>query len=174
MNWNAIGAVGELIGALAVVVTLGYLGVQIRYARSEARRALSQGRGEALRSLLVEQQDEKLNGLTLQVNAALGAQRPAFLVALAERTGVSAEDASLLFWNQISWWNYFLQIIPKIDELTPMERTQFEVPIRGFYGSPGVGRVFYETYVKRQGHADAVRYIDDLLARRQGRQRGDA
>jgi hypothetical protein len=164
MNWDAIGAIGELVGAMAVVVTLGYLAVQIRYARSEARRALSQGRGEALRSLLIEQQDERLNRLVLQVNAALGAEPRPFAVALAERTGVSAEDASLLLWNQISWWNYFLQIIPKIDDLTPMERTQFEVPIRAYYGSPGVGRVFYETYVKPQGHADAVRYIDNLLA----------
>ena len=28
MNWNAIGAIGELVGALAVVATLGYLAVQ--------------------------------------------------------------------------------------------------------------------------------------------------
>ena len=30
MNWDAIGAVGEIIGALAVIATLGYLAVQIR------------------------------------------------------------------------------------------------------------------------------------------------
>ena len=30
MNWDAIGAIGELIGALAVVITLAYLAVQIR------------------------------------------------------------------------------------------------------------------------------------------------
>jgi hypothetical protein len=30
MNWEAIGAIGELIGALAVVSTLGYLALQIR------------------------------------------------------------------------------------------------------------------------------------------------
>lgn len=30
MNWDAIGAVGEVIGALAVFLTLGYLAVQIR------------------------------------------------------------------------------------------------------------------------------------------------
>jgi len=30
MNWDAIGAVGEVIGALALVGTLGYLAVQIR------------------------------------------------------------------------------------------------------------------------------------------------
>jgi hypothetical protein len=30
MNWNALGAIGEIIGALAVFLTLGYLAVQIR------------------------------------------------------------------------------------------------------------------------------------------------
>ena len=30
MNWEAIGAIGEVIGAAAVVITLGYLAVQIR------------------------------------------------------------------------------------------------------------------------------------------------
>ena len=30
MNWDAIGAVGEVLGALAVVVTLGYVAIQMR------------------------------------------------------------------------------------------------------------------------------------------------
>ena len=34
MNWDAIGAIGELLGAVAVVLTLGYLAAQIR--QSEA------------------------------------------------------------------------------------------------------------------------------------------
>ena len=33
MNWDAIGAIGEILGAIAVVATLFYLAVQIRYAR---------------------------------------------------------------------------------------------------------------------------------------------
>jgi hypothetical protein len=30
MNWDAIGAIGEVLGALVVVITLGYLAIQIR------------------------------------------------------------------------------------------------------------------------------------------------
>lgn len=30
MNWSAIGAIGEIIGAIAVVASLGYLAVQVR------------------------------------------------------------------------------------------------------------------------------------------------
>jgi hypothetical protein len=35
MNWDAIGAIGEVIGATAVVLTLAYLAIQLRQARSE-------------------------------------------------------------------------------------------------------------------------------------------
>lgn len=34
MSWEAIGAVGEILGALGVIVTLGYLAVQIKYTRN--------------------------------------------------------------------------------------------------------------------------------------------
>ena len=37
MNWEAIGAIGEIVGAAAVVFSLGYLAVQIRNQNSESR-----------------------------------------------------------------------------------------------------------------------------------------
>jgi len=39
MNWDAIGAVGEIVGALAVVVSLMYLATQIRLQNRESRAA---------------------------------------------------------------------------------------------------------------------------------------
>ena len=55
MNWEAIGAVGEVIGALAVVVTLLYLARQSKNNTSAINRAAVQatlrGRGEATRFL---------------------------------------------------------------------------------------------------------------------------
>ena len=30
MNWEAIGAVGEIVGAIAVIATLAYLAIQVR------------------------------------------------------------------------------------------------------------------------------------------------
>lgn len=38
MNWEAIGAIGELIGALAVVLTLVYLAVQVRHSKQLLER----------------------------------------------------------------------------------------------------------------------------------------
>ena len=38
MNWDALGAIGELVGAAAVVLTLGYLAVQIRQSGKSSRQ----------------------------------------------------------------------------------------------------------------------------------------
>ena len=42
MNWDAIGAVGEIVGALAVVVTLIYLAVQTRHSAAATQRQIMQ------------------------------------------------------------------------------------------------------------------------------------
>lgn len=39
MNWEAVGAVGEIVGAVAVVMSLVYLALQIRVQNREARAA---------------------------------------------------------------------------------------------------------------------------------------
>ena len=44
MNWDAIGAVGEIVGALAVVGTLAYLAVQIRHNTAMTRASIRQAR----------------------------------------------------------------------------------------------------------------------------------
>ena len=42
MNWEALGAIGEIVGAIAVVLTLGYLAVQIRQSNRSSRAAARQ------------------------------------------------------------------------------------------------------------------------------------
>ena len=50
MNWDAIGAVGEIIGGVAVLVTLIYLAIQVRHAR-RAQQA------EAIRANRIERRE---------------------------------------------------------------------------------------------------------------------
>ena len=47
------GAVGEIVGAIAVILTLGYLASQIRYARLAAGDASRQGRANGVREMLL-------------------------------------------------------------------------------------------------------------------------
>jgi len=39
MNWEAVCATGELIGAFAVVITLIYVGMQVRHSAGAVRSA---------------------------------------------------------------------------------------------------------------------------------------
>jgi hypothetical protein len=39
MNWEALGAIGEIVGAVAVILTLGYLALQIRQNTTSVRAA---------------------------------------------------------------------------------------------------------------------------------------
>ena len=47
MNWEAIGAMGETVGAMLVLITLIYLATQVRYAKNTAADAnrLARARG---------------------------------------------------------------------------------------------------------------------------------
>ena len=35
MNWEAIAAIGQMLGSVAVLVTLGYLAMQLRHGRQD-------------------------------------------------------------------------------------------------------------------------------------------
>ena len=54
MNWEAIGAVGEILGAIAVVVTLVYLALQIRHSTAQARAGMTKDLFLATRSATLE------------------------------------------------------------------------------------------------------------------------
>ena len=43
MNWDAVGAVAELIGSIAVVITLIYLAVQLKHNSKSTRLAAAHG-----------------------------------------------------------------------------------------------------------------------------------
>jgi hypothetical protein len=164
MNWEALGAIGETFGALAVFITLGYLAVQVRHARSDSKRALSQNRGEGIRDLFAQAADERINRLSVKANTALGVPPGGFVAALMDQAGLTREEATVLFQHHAAWWNYTIQIVPNIDEMSAIERHQFDRGVTGRHGGVGVGRLFYETR-GRLGHPDVVRYIDNVLAR---------
>ena len=55
MNWDAIGAIGEVLGALVVVITVGYLAVQVRQNTAQQKReetvSIQRGQNEVVAQL---------------------------------------------------------------------------------------------------------------------------
>jgi len=52
LNWEALGAIGEIAGAIGVIISLVYLAVQIRGDASAKRAAVVHEQSEAYRSFL--------------------------------------------------------------------------------------------------------------------------
>ena len=59
MNWDAAGAIGEIVGALAVVMSLIYLASQIRIQNREAKISSVHDIAEAFRLAITSFQDEQ-------------------------------------------------------------------------------------------------------------------
>ena len=59
MNWDAAGAIGEIVGALAVVMSLIYLASQIRIQNREAKISSVHDITEAFRLAITSFQDEQ-------------------------------------------------------------------------------------------------------------------
>ena len=51
MNWEAISAIGQVVGALAVVISLIYLAMQVRSSARETRRAAMRSTVDAITRL---------------------------------------------------------------------------------------------------------------------------
>jgi hypothetical protein len=57
MNWSVISAVADTIAALAVLVTVGYVAVQIRQAKEQINLAGQRHRADAAREVLLSVSD---------------------------------------------------------------------------------------------------------------------
>ncbi len=164
MNWDAIGALGEVLGSIAVFLTLGYLAVQVRHAREQVRHSISQNSTGGNRDLfLARAMDARLIGLNVRANTALGGTPTAFETTLIERVGLTAEEAAAMHWEQMAWWQQRLQIIPYLEQRSKAERVGFDFAVRRIYGDTPVSRLWYESN-KATLRPDAVRYVDTLLA----------
>ena len=138
MNWDAIGAIGEIVGAGAVVVSLAYLAVQIRaqnrQARTDAIHEISIGFRETvgkfgsgeMADILVrgnEDFDSLSESETLQLIINLAA-----ILRAWEEAFMRYEDKSL---DQRSWdtmTNYYSFILnaPAFQKAWALRKDQFD------------------------------------------------
>jgi hypothetical protein len=165
MNWDAIGAIGQVLGSLAVFVTLVYLAAQVRQARRQMQRAATDNRAATVRQLMLTQlTDERLMSIFEKVTPG----GPAF-DALAKQVGLAPEEAHTWFTWQSVWFQYRAATISYIDDLPPGERATFDAALRMNYQVRPASSAWYQAVRTLEGflNPDAVRYIDNLLAQPQ-------
>ena len=51
MNWEAVGAVGEILGAAGVIATLGYLALQLRQNTRQTQASVANASAIALQGI---------------------------------------------------------------------------------------------------------------------------
>jgi len=66
------------------------------------------------------------------------------------QASVTREEANMIVVMARTFWSYFIQVIPNVDDLPSIERTEFENTVRPQHGNPGLNRLFFEYYVKQR------------------------
>jgi len=161
MNWDAIGAIGQMLGALALFLVF----LQVRHAREETRRSVSQSRSDGLQDLFIATRvsNERMIALKGKVDRALGSPSLPFVDALVGRVGITEDEASTLQWDQMAWWMGQAQSIRHASQLSEADRSAMDLAVRRIYGGNTLSALWYET-MKATLNPDAVRYVDNLLA----------
>ncbi len=165
MNWDEVGAIGQVLGSIAVFVTLGYLSIQVRHAKQEVQRATAIDRATTGRELsLARATSEPLCALRIKCRLAFGQEEiPYPFVARAVERGLTEEEAIALHFEELAWFYPRVPAIQYIDHLPASERETFNLLVRRNYGNLEPSRTWYEC-TKPILNRDAVRYIDNLLA----------
>ena len=164
LNWDAIGAVGEILGAAAVFITLIYLAHQVRHARSEARRALGQARAEANRDLIKMGLEPDVLSANVKADLAVAGEPSPPLAMLMARAGLDEREATRVLMVYIAYWNYVVHMVPLVDDLSAGERQLFDEFVANRYGRPGVYNELFKsrTLANEKGSA-AIDYVTAIL-----------
>lgn len=89
MNWDAIGAVAEAVGGIGVIVTLGYLAVQVRAAN---RVASAQSR-------------QSLSEFSMQISM-FRAEHADRIARIASTPNLSSADEEFQYWCHMQMMTY--------------------------------------------------------------------
>jgi hypothetical protein len=153
MNWSALGAVGELVGGLAVIVSLLYLSVQLRQTKLSLRANIKQ----AAAALALNSVESIYNSPYM----------PSILAKHREGESLSAEDTERLL--------TFIQGQHRLMEGNHFLATSGEVPMewlegnRALFGESGwfnseLGRQHWERV--RSGFDPEYRqWVDEMMSR---------
>jgi hypothetical protein len=164
VNWEAIGTVGQVLGSIAVFVTIWYLAIQVRHARQSSQVAISQGSSQAIRELIALTLDPRIMKCLTQADRAFGRPPHPLLAPIMEKTGLDSESALTVLTFHSLDWAFRMQTLPHLDEFSPSERVGFDSYLRSQY-SGGAGGFIYENFLKHISHPDAGSYVDRLLER---------
>ena len=155
------GAVGEIVGALAVVVTLAYLATQIRYARVAANDASRQGRADGVREILVATMtDPELRRVWMKADPSADAR----MERLSGKMGLTKDEAYLA-WHVCCAWTFVHWAQYRSMKSTEDEQ-ELENLVSSFYSIPPMAPIWEtDELLKALLDPGFVAWVDDVLAK---------
>ena len=160
MNWEAIGAIGEIVGALAVVLTLGYLANQVRHAKEAAADTNRLERSKGVRDMMLASASDS----DLRENLTKGLLLSDYYNEIASKLNMSPNEAASFDWAMLYWfWLHWGQYASTTKDSDVEELRNV---IRGFYSNPGV-RLCWEKspWASPVLEVNFVKFVDEILAK---------
>ncbi len=136
MNWEAIGAIGNILSAIAVIATLGYLAVQIKVAHTVGSDTNRQQRGAGVReiSLALATHDELRNAwVKAEGFDSINEQIAAQLKLSQDEANRLVYACNYMFWLHWAQW----ASLKTDDDLAELRHI-----IQAFYCSPPMSAVW--------------------------------
>ena len=150
MNWEAIGAVGEIAGAIAVIATLVYLAVQIKDSARAGRSAAANDANMAMQSWYLQigsnQQISELWNRAITSEVALSNQEEFQYLMMTHAAFLGFQNSYLL---------------AEEGTIDPELRESITSAILGIKDLPGMTRYWRQR--RRYLHKDFAEYVDELL-----------
>lgn len=160
MNWDAIGAIGELVGALAVIVTLVYLSVQIRGSREAVADSNRQSRAGAIQDMILLLIDnDSVNNAWRK--AAANEDYTRAELDTAEHLGLSIEETrKVILLCQFWWWTHWAQWA---SIHSAEDQRELDDLIRTMYNREPIRTVWTQSQSARTLDAEFQTYVNGLI-----------
>jgi hypothetical protein len=151
MNWEAIGAVGEIAGSCVVLVSLIYIAIQLRDTKKATTRTARLERNSALSRTVLE--TPELAEILSKINKVDGSSQ--FVGEMQLTYNLSPAEAELYLRYLATAWRTL-----ETDFLTLDDDTQIKAPIIGQLQTPSSSR-----FIEIRGNKfnpDFVKLVDRL------------
>ena len=153
MNWDAIGAIGEIIGAVAVVATLFYLAVQVRETRKDAKLSAAQAQRSAVQA-----------NRELRINMFLSERDSPFIPAIRIKANageeLTAEEKLRLARHVSAMWAYTYSEWVQLDlGLAGEYATNFDGWVTVLFGYPYVME-WWDSYARSVYPAKFINFVE--------------
>lgn len=160
MSWEIAGSIGEVIGAIVLIVTIAYMALQTRHAKQATidQNILARAKSVQDKMLVIAQNEELRMALIKNYGVV------EFYERLALEQGVTIEEASQVDWANGYWfWVHWGQWASthSANELRELENI-----IRTFYGVEGMRHTWNNSpWGKPILDPKFVSFVDNVLSK---------